>query len=415
MTRTRWGVRGRSAVALLTALTLLAAAAGAASFLLSSRAELAGEWTGTVGNELAKVPVQLRIVRGQGDSATLHIVQGGREARPLHGTLRNDSARFTYPLYDVEITMKLREDGTVLGEWNKSSGHYPNVLDLVLERGDAVPVGSTAGPDLSGEWRVEFEGKEKASTMVLWNRKEHYEAVVVSPQGDLPYGYGGVVDGELELSGFDGISAFYFRATPEKAKLAGELVINGAQTIPWTATRIDSPKDDSEAAYEAMKMDAQRSAGLEVGNFDVRDYHGRVVVVDLFATWCANCGSLVPLLNGWHERSQAEDLVVVGVACELTGDPARDDEFVRRYVEEYDVEYPVYVSRATQESVAEEVLLPLGLEKLSAFPTTVFIGRNGFPQAFHYGFVGPAAPKRHEKEVELLNRQLEALLDTPEK
>jgi hypothetical protein len=50
------------------------------------------------------------------------------------------------------------------------------------------------------------------------------------------------------------------------------------------------------------------------------------------------------------------------------------------------------------------------LEGFTAFPTTIFLGRDGRVRRIHAGFYGPATGKQHGEMVEEMEREVEGLL-----
>jgi thiol-disulfide isomerase/thioredoxin len=67
---------------------------------------------------------------------------------------------------------------------------------------------------------------------------------------------------------------------------------------------------------------------LEGGDVDRESYRGRVVVVNIWATWCPPCVEEMPSLERLHRALAGDGLVVLGVSVDEDG--AALEAFVRR-------------------------------------------------------------------------------------
>jgi thiol-disulfide isomerase/thioredoxin len=82
-------------------------------------------------------------------------------------------------------------------------------------------------------------------------------------------------------------------------------------------------------SYDVAGLDG-RLQGLET-------YRGHVVLLNLWATWCAPCRSETPALERLYERDRSRGLVVVGVNQGDSADAARD------FVRELKLTYPIWL------------------------------------------------------------------------
>ncbi|HUP01015.1 MAG TPA: TlpA disulfide reductase family protein [Gemmatimonadota bacterium] len=102
------------------------------------------------------------------------------------------------------------------------------------------------------------------------------------------------------------------------------------------------------------------------------DLEGDVVLLNVWATWCAPCREEIPALQSLHVARAADGLRIVGVSVDARG--AVDD--VRRFAGEFGITYELWHDPA--EGVATAFLL-------HGVPSTVLIDREGIVRWRHVG------------------------------
>lgn len=78
---------------------------------------------------------------------------------------------------------------------------------------------------------------------------------------------------------------------------------------------------------------------LEGSTASLLDYTGRVVVLNLWGTWCAPCRYEIPELAELHAAYEDRGAIVIGLAID-SGDAAQIGAFAERY----GVNYPIWTS-----------------------------------------------------------------------
>jgi cytochrome c biogenesis protein CcmG/thiol:disulfide interchange protein DsbE len=108
-------------------------------------------------------------------------------------------------------------------------------------------------------------------------------------------------------------------------------------------------------------------------DLDLHQYRGKVVLLDLWATWCPACRAEIPGLIDVGERYRDRGLVIVGLS--LDDDPA----VVQRFYRQYHMTYPVaLVNPRTEELYAGVLGIPGSrLVGQAQVPTSILIGRDG--------------------------------------
>ena len=100
-------------------------------------------------------------------------------------------------------------------------------------------------------------------------------------------------------------------------------------------------------------------------------YRGRVVLMNLWASWCPPCRAEMPDLQRLSERYAASGLVVIGVNEGESPQRARD------FAQSLGIRFPIWIDDQQRYG---RLYAALGM------PTTVVIGRDGVVSA---GFDGP--------------------------
>jgi len=134
------------------------------------------------------------------------------------------------------------------------------------------------------------------------------------------------------------------------------------------------------------------------------EFRGKVLLIDLWATWCTPCLGEIPAFIDLQEQLGDRGLVIVAIAFESEDeDEESRRERLRAFVEHHGINYIVLDGRAPQDS---SEALP-GLKNVQGFPVEILIDRNGAPVDVRNGY---RYTKRWARKLE---RELVELLDAP--
>jgi thiol-disulfide isomerase/thioredoxin len=138
--------------------------------------------------------------------------------------------------------------------------------------------------------------------------------------------------------------------------------------------------------------------GVDGKPFRLADYKGKVLVLDLWATWCGPCRAEIPHLNEIQKQYQSRGLEVVGLTNE---DPEEDAAAVDQFAREMKINYKLGWATPT---------LWMSLGRANSIPQTYIIGRDGRPVRFFAGYSPRnkpdgdadhvATPERMQKAIE---------------
>lgn len=107
------------------------------------------------------------------------------------------------------------------------------------------------------------------------------------------------------------------------------------------------------------------------------DFEGKVVIVDVWGTWCPPCRREIPHFVALQEKFKQAGLEIVGLNSERAADQEQATELVRNFRQENGMNYRcALVNDDTLRQIPE----------FNAFPTTMFIDRNGHVRAKLLGY-----------------------------
>jgi cytochrome c biogenesis protein CcmG, thiol:disulfide interchange protein DsbE len=174
----------------------------------------------------------------------------------------------------------------------------------------------------------------------------------------------------------------YWPITLAAAALVALLTYGVASVGPDTS--IDEALQDGERV-EAPVRDLPR-LGVD-GTGSLADHRGKVVVLNIWASWCDPCRSEMPLLQRTHERIASRGGLVLGID---TQDATED---ALGFLAEYDIGFPSLRDRD------REYGRDLGV---SGYPETFLIDRQGRIAGL---WRGPITKKWLDEKLEPLLRE----------
>ena len=117
-------------------------------------------------------------------------------------------------------------------------------------------------------------------------------------------------------------------------------------------------------AYETISL-----AGDSVSLAQKR---GRVVLLNVWATWCHPCRDEIPVLQSLHERYAARGLDLVGVSVDAAG----EEGTIRDFAKDFNMTYPLWLD---PDERIQSTFLAIGV------PATFLIDRDGVLRWRHVG------------------------------
>jgi thiol-disulfide isomerase/thioredoxin len=399
------------------ALMVLALAGGAVSAV---RGSPEGPWRAALDVAGGELRFGLRLER-QGGRLAGQLCNGDKCAPFSSVVQRDDSVVFELSDYAATITARLKGD-SLSGAYRNVGNRGPRVIPFRAARGTWP---SAPGPErLLGRWDATWIGDFGTSPRVieLRNGTAGLEGTIISNTGDYGH-FAGTANGDsFAIAHFDGSYVYLLTGVLDGGGGAPDTLRGifhaGLRTqTPWIAVRstgrphlkavTENTRADTTGPFRFAFPDLE---GRLVTERDAR-FRGKVVVVDVFGTWCPTCHDAAPELVRLHRKYHDRGLEIVGLAYEVSGDTAVDRRQVRRYREKFDIPFTLLLA-GINDTEAAAATLPQ-LQGFTSFPTTIFLGRDGKVRRIHAGFYGPATGAQHAKQVRAWEAEVERLLTEP--
>ncbi|MGA3242997.1 MAG: TlpA disulfide reductase family protein [Bacteroidota bacterium] len=302
--------------------------------------------------------------------------------------------------------------------------------DTVKNAFEASPVSgvdegakSNANPDvpLVGKYQVfqkNRDGIDSGSVATFWSRGDSVFGTIIASDGDLGL-MGGKQNGNtVQLGRFSGWQGQMIELTRAQNQWSGTLYYrmppSVAVTLEQRSSKTLGPSSEKKTALRDPRKPFAFSGvtvmGDTITNLDKR-FKGKVVIIDIMGTWCHNCMDASPLLQKLFTEFNKQGLEVVGLSLELTDDFNAARKNLLLYEERYGITFPVLYS-GSLDNANVEARLRAQLNNFFAYPTTLFVGRDGTVQLIHEGFKGPGTGEEYQNEVNLYYETVQKLLKT---
>jgi thiol-disulfide isomerase/thioredoxin len=369
---------------------------------------LAGAWDATVVVDGVEVPFTLDIVE-DASGVRVAFVNGEDRLGSTAATVEGGrlSAAFDHYATKLEATI---DNGRLEGRYDRGPrGAYP----FRATRATPPPAPEGQVPSIAGLWHIGVQSNkgETAWRLIVQQSGPQATAAILRVDGDTGALTGRYTDGRFVLGHFSGARPLLLEISVaqdgtldilrnKKDRLVAVRAESAPDLKPTDPSRHSTPVNPAEPfRFSFPDLD-----GKIVANSDSR-YQGKVVIVSITGTWCPNCHDEAPFLTEMYRQYRSVGLEIVALSFEEAAQLA-DPWRARAYVEQYEIEYPLLIA-GIPDDLNEKVPQ---IANLNAFPTTIYLGRDGRVRAVHAGFPSRASGKFHEEAKEEIRGIVETLL-----
>lgn len=384
---------------------------------------LAGRWDAFVTVGAAEIPFRFELAGGNDDNVKGYFFEGDKRITSTSGKFDDGNLQLEYEFLNATLSAKF--DGTKLSgsyRYNRKNGRE---YAFRATRSSATQRSPAKGPKVGGDWEMKLVGEDHSPTkdpraalswkLYLRESVSEISGSILRVDGDTGTLTGGWRGDRLILSHFAGERPVLLEAKLQPDGTLDILYNNqnkylAARTNDAQAKGIAAPVDPTK--FTTVKNDAEPFHfsfpdvnGKVVSDGDA-EFKNKVVILAIGGTWCPNCRDEAPFLIELYTRYHGRGLDIVGLNFEASGDLAEDKSRIQSFIHEFSVPYPILYAGAIPD-VKEK--LPQ-LANFDAYPTTIYLGRDGRVATIHAGFASAATGEAHvalQRDVnELIGRLL---------
>lgn len=403
----------------ITSCLLVAIAAACQSDMDRVNAMRTGIWRGVIQIQDQELPFNFEVKRDNGGGYDIFLINAEERLLLDEITVTEDSVDMALHIFDANIKASIEGDSLNGIFVNNYAENYRLPFKAVYGQDFRFEeIDSTeAVADFSGTFDVTFNHEgDTTKAVALFNQSGNkVTGTFMTPTGDYRFLEGSASGNQLQLSTFDGNHLYLFRGSmQENGSLEGEFFSGKSWHEQWVAR-----KDENAALPDAESLTSLKE-GYDRVSFSFPDVNGnpvtldderfdnKVVILQLLGTWCPNCMDETKFLAPWYDENKDRGVEIIGLAYERKDDFAYASQRVRKMVEKMNVHYEVLIAGTDNKQRAAETL-PM-LNEVVAFPTTIFIGKDGEVKKIHTGFNGPGTGKYYEQFKEHFNQTVNELL-----
>ncbi|MCH7399866.1 TlpA family protein disulfide reductase [Belliella sp. DSM 107340] len=374
----------------------------------NSKHELQGMWHAELDINPDVIPVELELEKS-GEKWEAYLINGEEKLKLDEVLVKNDSIFIPMGIFDSEIKASIKNDSLLQGVFVKNtSSDYGIPFEAKKGAFERFEVTEKPKTDFSGKWKTIFQdtnGKTYEAIGEFVQNGIQIRGTFLTALGDYRFLAGNVSGETFFLSAFDGSHAFFFTADLlEDGSIQGRFRSGPRYQETFIAVR-DEDFELPDAyeltylkdGYEELDFSFPDTEGNMVSIKDDK-FKNKVVLVQLFGTWCPNCMDETKFLAPWYEKNKDRGIEIIGLAFESKPDFDYASQRVKKSAEKLGAGYTFLIAGVSNKEKAAEALP--ALSSVVAFPTLIYIGKNGKVRHIHTGFNGPGTGGLYDRWIE---------------
>ena len=173
------------------------------------------------------------------------------------------------------------------------------------------------------------------------------------------------------------------------------MMVSLAAGVLWTVvsrvpSAVGAPLSSSPSPREGFLAPDFTLDTLQGENVTLSDLRGKIVLINLWATWCPPCRAEMPALENAYKQYKDSEVIILGL--NVTNQDSEKD--IPPFVNEFGLTFPILLDRDGSVSA---------LYQLKGLPTTFFVNRAGIIRTVAVG--GPMSETFIRSKIEALLKE----------
>ncbi len=334
--------------------------------------------------------------------------------------IKGDSVNFKMPVFDTEFRTVLKGrdlEGTWINHY-KTENNRITFKAFFNDNRRFLFVPGKPNPIFEGRWETTFSPGRKDSSKAIGvfhhtEQTDYMTGTFLSETGDYRYLEGMKHGNGFSLSAFDGKHVYLFTAEiTDNGGLSGKFFAGLDWIEEWRARRNENfnladPESITFVKNAGDKVDFS-FPDIFKNKISLSDekFANKPVIIQVMGSWCPNCMDESVYLSSLYAKYKNEGLQIIALAFEKTTDFDKASALLLRMKTRLKMDYDILITQQSGSAKASETFP--ALNKITAFPTTIYLNKKHEVVKIYTGFSGPATGH----DYQIFKERTEALVNT---
>ena len=334
------------------------------------------------------------------------------ERIPLTGKIENNTYELEIGSHYAVLRGELSREG-LSGNWirtnkdNYKVGYSGNKVakNSLYEKYEQVD----SLINIEGKWKIQLTS-EKLGMGLFKQKGSRIQGSILTNTGDYRFLDGFIEQDKVLLTGFDGVFSFVIKMIISNEKLKATLYSGNSYKADITGIKDDKFQLKDPNSITEIKGDRKVSLDLnDIFGNKISLNNNNIKVIQLFGSWCPNCIDETHFILDWKKNrpEKASQVDFIALAFERTTSKKEAMINLKKVSKKLKMNYPIALIDFDK-SVSVNTVLPI--EKINAFPTTIFLNRKNEIVKIHTGFSGQATQDVFEDFQRDFNLMIDSLI-----